>query len=60
MPSWDAVLMDEEPHDRNMCNWDFTQDGRVSEDIESRVIKHGIGNRKAHAQHQTKNSSKIV
>ena len=57
-PSWDVVLINEDPHDGKVCNWALTQDGRVSVDREARVIKHDISDHKVHAHNQTKNSNK--
>ena len=50
--------MDEEPHDGNVHDWAFNQEGRVSVDREARVIKHDVSDHKAYACNQNKNPNK--
>ena len=57
-PSWDSLLMNEEPHDGNVNDWAFNQEGRVIVDEEARVIKCKISDNKSHACDQNRNPNK--
>ena len=58
VPSWDALLIDKDPYNGNVCNWSFNQEGRVSVDRESRVIKHDVSDHKTYACDQNRNPNK--
>ena len=51
--SWDVLLGEEGSHDRNVFDWAFQQEGRVSIKSEKKLIKHDTIENNVHVHNQS-------